>query len=96
MSRTQTQFASAPSASAAAAATANNNTSTTTKQRFLKTPVVVSHENYGPASLDVSRGKGYPSMFQSTPSMKQYTWEEVAQHNSGHQQRGATCRIYEE
>jgi hypothetical protein len=47
------------------------------------TTVVSESNTYAPASLDVSRGKGFPTMYPSNPKMKQYTWEEVAQHNTG-------------
>jgi len=39
-------------------------------------------ENYAPLSLDISRGKGFPAIFPNNHKMKQYTWEEVAQHNT--------------
>jgi len=54
----------------------------TTKTAGGRVAQPVVHENYGPENLSVSRGKGFPTMFPSNPRMKQYTWEEVAQHNT--------------
>lgn len=50
----------------------------------------IVHENYGPRTLDVSRGKGFPSLFApNTKQWKQFTWEEVAQHNTE-----SSCWVY--
>jgi hypothetical protein len=46
-------------------------------------PLVNLHENYAPQDLSVSRGKGFPSIFKANPKEKQYTWQEVAEHNTG-------------
>lgn len=44
---------------------------------------LVVHENYKPADPHAGgRGKGFPSMFKPNPKEKQFTWEEVAQHNT--------------
>ena len=48
-----------------------------------KAPTLVLHENYKPADTTQGRGKGFPAIFQADPKAKQYTWEEVAQHNTG-------------
>jgi fatty acid desaturase/predicted heme/steroid binding protein len=48
----------------------------------VKAAATVVHENYGPSDMQLSRGKGFPVIFPSNPKMKQYTWEEVAQHNT--------------
>jgi len=59
-------------------------TQTQTKQK-LSSPKVVETtvpESYAPASYEVSRGKGFPTIFPSNSKWKQYTWEEVAQHNT--------------
>lgn len=58
-------------------------TITQTKTRFGVGDVVV-HENYGPADAKAGgRGKGFPPIFKANPKAKQFTWEEVAQHNTG-------------
>ena len=55
-----------------------------------KASSLVVHENYAPADpVAGGRGKGFPSIFKANPKEKQYTWEEVAQHNTG-QNGGAT------
>lgn len=48
-----------------------------------KAPTLVLHENYKPADTTQGRGKGFPAIFQADPKAKQFTWEEVAQHNTG-------------
>jgi len=51
---------------------------------------LVVHENYAPADpVAGGRGKGFPSIFKANPKEKQYTWEEVAQHNTE-----ASCWVY--
>lgn len=50
-------------------------------QQQASSPLVV-HENYAPADCSNGRGKGFPSIFKANPKEKQYTWEEVAQHNA--------------
>lgn len=43
----------------------------------------VLHESYAPSDLSVGgRGKGFPPIFKANPKAKQYTWQEVAQHNT--------------
>jgi hypothetical protein len=56
-----------------------------------KASSLVVHENYAPADpVAGGRGKGFPSIFKANPKEKQYTWEEVAQHNTG--QTGSRAR----
>jgi len=63
----------------------------TSLKNTISVPTLVVHEKYGPADpLAGGRGKGFPSMFKANPKEKQYTWEEVAQHNT---EASAWCYI---
>jgi fatty acid desaturase/predicted heme/steroid binding protein len=42
----------------------------------------VLHESYAPEDPAAYRGKGFPSAFPPNNKMKQFTWQEVAQHNT--------------
>lgn len=42
----------------------------------------IVHEVYAPADVTSCRGKGFPAIFKANPKAKQYTWQEVAQHNT--------------
>lgn len=63
-------------------------TLTQTKTRSSGVADVVVHESYAPADLSAGgRGKGFPPLFKANPKAKQYTWQEVAQHNTGQNAR---------
>lgn len=42
----------------------------------------VLHENYAPSDMTQFRGKGFPPLFPANSKMPQYTWQEIAQHNT--------------
>jgi len=53
-------------------------------------PAPVVHESYAPRLItEKLRGKGFPSLFPANSKMKQFTWEEVAQHNTA-----SSCWVY--
>lgn len=49
----------------------------------------VLHENYAPHDKEQYRGKGFPSLFPTNSKVPQYTWQEIAQHNTE-----SSCWVY--
>jgi hypothetical protein len=63
--------------------TRTQTTTTTAPAVLLAAPQVDLAEYHPHTTSETNRGKGFPTLTKATSNVKQYTWEEVAQHNTG-------------